>query len=95
MTGFKLPRDKKENIRLFRIYEIFSDLKKLRSLMTENKGNQKVLEFLYEFREMPIAQLEAEGVDRMTSEALFIFDGVLTPEFIESFRQTESRPFWG
>ncbi len=87
-----LKRDTKENIRLSKIAQYFTELKMLRKTCKENMEHYK---FLKEFKEMPIVILEGLGVDRFFSEAVFIFDGVLTPEFIESFRQTESRPFWG
>ncbi len=86
-----LRRDTKENIRLAKIANLFSYLKDLRQLCKENREH---LVFLMEFREVPIYQLEELEVDRLTSEAVFVLDGLITPDFLESFRKTESKRFW-
>lgn len=94
MTGSKLKRDIKENIRLSKLAWYFTELKRLRGLMAENKDNEQVLDILYGAHEIPVSLLEDYGVTRTVGESVFIFDGILTPAFIESFRKTESRKFW-
>ncbi len=89
MTGLK--RDVKENIRLAKIAQYFTELKQIRRFCKENREH---LGFLKEFRETPITLLEELGVDRLTSETLFTLGGLITSEFLEQFRQTESRSFW-
>lgn len=93
LTGSKtkLERDAKENIRLSKIAYQLSDLKKLRQLLKENKEHYH---FLIEFKEIPIKLLEDLGVLRSLAEAFLIYNPPLTPEFIETFRKTESRKFW-
>lgn len=95
MTGSKLARDTKENKRLSNIAFYFDELKKLRKLMFENQDDpEEVLDLLYESRVLPISLLEDLDVDLLTAATFFIFDGKLTPDFVESFRRTESRKFW-
>lgn len=86
-----LPLDRKENIRLSKIAAQFTDLKKLHVLIEENPEHK---EFLTEFAELPYFLLGELNVDRQKAEAAFISDGLLTPDSIESFRQTKSRRFW-
>lgn len=96
MTGSKLTRDTRENKRLSMIVFYFCELKKLRRLMVENQEeSEEILDLLYKSRILPINLLEGLGVDPLTAEAFFIFDGLITPDFLESFRKTESRKFWG
>lgn len=95
MAGSKLPRDRRENIRLGNIAFYLSELKRLRKLMAEYKEEpEEVLDLLYEARIIPVTLLEELGVDRLTPEAVFTFDGLITPDFLESFRKTGSRKFW-
>lgn len=94
MTGSELVRDTRENKRLSNVAFYFDELKKLRKLMSENRDSEEVLDLLYEARIQLISILEELGVDLLTAEAFFTFDGRLTPDFIETFRKTESRKFW-
>lgn len=87
----KLPRDTKENIRLCKIAQYFTELKQLRILLKDNKEHYN---FLIEFKEMPIKLLEDLGVSRVEAETVLLFDSVLTSEVVEMFRETKSRPFW-
>lgn len=88
-TGLK--RDTKENIRLSKIAQYLTELKELRRLCKENREH---LNFLKEFKEEPISLLQGLAVDWEISEKVFVLDGVLSPDFIESFRKTASRRFW-
>lgn len=90
-SKIKLERDVKENIRLSKIAQYFTELKQLRKLLEENKEHYA---FLIEFKEVPIKHLEDLGIPREISETILIYDNALTPEIIEMFRETESRKFW-
>lgn len=90
-SKIKLERDVKENIRLSKIAQYFTELKQLRKLLEENR---EYYDFLIEFKEMPIKQLENLGIPKILAETILIYDTILTPEIIETFRETESRKFW-
>lgn len=87
------PRDIKENIRLSKIASAFCNLANLQQLVKENPEHAT---FLNDFFIIPIKELKNLSVDKARIKE-FIANNTRLPlqlQFVESFRQTESRRFW-
>jgi hypothetical protein len=79
---------KSESIKMGNIAFRFTDLKRLRKLINENPEHE---DFLEEFKEMPLYQLEKLGVSRALGEIIFYLDPKITLEFLEEITPRSNR----